>query len=194
MPPVFKDTADIVQGVLSNRLKNFRYYVQFPGISNVAMLRIGFSSITGLSLGEVEEIEYREGTDFSSPTKYPGQTSFGNITFERGVVFDLVGESMEGWFNAVTEASSGLIEASVDGVGRYEYLQDIEVFVTSKTGIVGRAFILRDAWIKSYNYGDLSGDGNDIWLSTMEIVHHGMIRHPDKDIFNISITQLFPTT
>ena len=183
---------NVVKGAQASRLGNMRYLVRIPDL--IKGINIGFSSVSGLSFGDIEEIEYREGTDAMTPVKYPGQTSFENITFERGVAFDLAAEFMERWHGAVSQAGEGLVDNPQDGLERIAYLKNPEIYVRNKDGVTGRALGLKDAWLKNISLADLSGDGNEIWIATFEIVHHGLIRLADDWFTGINPANLLPTT
>lgn len=169
------EKINVVKGVQAIRLKNMRYLVRFPDLMSGGF-NVGFSSITGLSFGEVEEIEYREGVDEMTPTKYPGQVTYPNVTMERGVALDAATEYMERWHGAVAQASQGAVDAASNGVERIAYLKTVEIQVLDKSGAIGRSLQLREAWLRNIALGDLQGDGNDIWISSFEIVHHGLVR------------------
>jgi len=181
---------NVVKGTQADRLGNMRYLVRIPDL--ISGINIGFSSISGLNFGDIEEIEYREGTDAMTPTKYPGQSTFENITFERGVAFDLAAEYMERWHGAVSQAGQGLVDLAADGLDRLEYLKNPEIYIRGKDGITGRALQMKDAWLKNISLADLSGDGNEIWIATFEVVHHGLIRLPDDWFAGINPANLLP--
>jgi len=181
--------VDVLQGVQSPRLGNFKYLVKIPDL--LPGIGMGFSKISGLSFGDVNSIEYREGTDVDTPSKHPGLTNYPDVTFERGVAFDLVGQFLEEW-HSLTSArvlSKGMSIDYATGAERAIYLKNVEVYAQHRGSLLGRALRLNDAWVRNIELADLDATGDDILIETFTLVHHGMTRMK-TDMFGVSLSSV----
>lgn len=93
-------------------LVGYKYNVSFVDFANLfdpvedvqSTLRMGFSSVKGLSMKFVEKT-YMEGSSVR-PIKIPVSQSFGDVTFERGVTVNELGIALIQWHAKVAEAIS----------------------------------------------------------------------------------------
>jgi phage tail-like protein len=141
--------------------KNFNYLVEITGNNNFA--KAGFSSVSGLTMG-TEVVEYREGGDNFTPRKSPGQTSFDDITLERGM-----SEDVDAW-NWATKVFS-VNEDSHNNDPKFR--ATILIKLRDRENNVVKTWEVQRAWISNYETGELNGDGNDVLVETMTVTHEG---------------------
>lgn len=166
------------RGIATDPIRNFKFRVEFPSVAG-GTARAGFSRVSGLK-ETTEAVDYREGTDPARPRKLIGQTSYDNITCERGITTDT---ELVNWRRLVKDPSSGwdlgteAIGVSAGGYERY-VRRDIDVILGdyyAETGLAGAwVWTVIDAWPVSYEPGELAGDGNDVMLEMVEFAHEGM--------------------
>ena len=136
----------------------FRYQVSIDGFA-----RASFSEVSGINLS-TQAIEYREGNDLrNTPRKIPGLTTFGNVTFRWGVSDDM---DFLDWINSVAPNNT----AGPTGIKR----ANITISLITDSGAAGPAWTLINAWPVSYSGPDLSGMGNEIAISSLEVCCEGM--------------------
>lgn len=157
------------RGLADDPLRNFKYRVTIGAGGGAG--RTGFSKVEGL--GEATEVvEYREGTDAATPRKLFGQTTFDNVTFERGITND---SELITWRRQITDVTSGAGRgASEEGSGGTDVRRNIAVDVVEYHGRTTWSFELVLAWPVTWKPGDLTGDGNEVWVESMEIAHEGL--------------------
>lgn len=156
-------------------LRNYKFEVEITGVATVTFTNpMGFSTVSGLS-EEVEVIEYREGNRASYPIKIPGQTSVGDVTFERGVTSGADGIALSDWFKSV----KSIMDVGEDTTPGVRATVKIRVKDESATeGASGNAaeWTLREAWPMSLEIGDLDAGASDVLIETMVIVAETMVR------------------
>jgi len=117
---------------------------------------IGFSEVD-LPAGEIEVIEYREGSDnVSSARKLPGRAKYPNVVLKRGVTGRL---DLFQWWDEVRDGS----------------LQRRNVTITlldEQRNPVQR-WRLRNAWPAKLDYSTLQALGNEVVIETLELAHQG---------------------
>lgn len=148
-------------------LRNFKFIMQIPDFSGST----GWSRISGLK-ESTEVVEYREGTDHASPRKLFGQTTYDPITCERGITTDF---DLLQWRSQVKEATHGSFGQNEGTLGGEANIrQDVEIRALEYHGRKGVLWVADNAWPSSMEFGELGGDGNDVLLETMEMVHEGL--------------------
>jgi phage tail-like protein len=143
--------------------RKFQFEVKFgqpPGSQGVPMPVDGkfrFAEVSGLR-SETEVVEYKEGS-IAYTRKIPGKTSFSNIVLSRGL--DHEGQ-MAHWYTRVVETMSSSSEENI----RLDV--QINLFDRKHTEIVAQ-WVVREAWITSFETEDLSGDSSDVLVQRMEL-------------------------
>ncbi|MBO7743569.1 phage tail protein [Paenibacillus sp. MWE-103] len=140
-------------GQRKDPFRNFRFRVEIDGIQQA-----GFSDASGFD-STIDVIEYREGTDPTSPRKLPGLTKYGNITLKWGQTDSL---DLYNWHK---EAIAGSIQR-----------RNMSVIVVDEAGNDKGRWDFAGAWPTKYDAPDFSAKGNDIAIESLEIVHEGMNR------------------
>lgn len=174
-------------------IRNFRFLVQFlPHSANQKFgfnPTLGFTSISGLSVS-TESIPYREGGYNTTVHQIPGQSTFGPITMQRGLLlgtqqhwnwmerlFSVAGNSQPGGdfrcdvvIMVLAHPSSNTAASGIDaglGVTRSRTLgQTIDDNVHQK-------FRVYNAWPTTVAYSDLNAGDNALMVEQMTLVHEG---------------------
>lgn len=146
---------------------NFRFRVKM-GNSYV----LGVSKVGGLSRS-TQVIRPREGGDPSPVRLAPGQTSYGPVTFERGVSYDV---TLEQWANKAFDwTNSG--EATGRNTSLLDFRRDLTVEVYNEAGMKVLGYIIRRAWVSEFHaMSDLDGPGNALVVESMVVQHEGWER------------------
>ncbi|HUP32194.1 MAG TPA: phage tail protein, partial [Gaiellaceae bacterium] len=116
----------------------------------------GFSEVD-LPSGEIEVIEYREGSDKSSAArKLPGLAKYGNVALKRGItgrteLFD--------WWKSVRDGSPAR--------------RNVSITLLDEARNPVQRWVLRDAWPAKLDHGRLEGLGNEVAIETLELAHEG---------------------
>ena len=138
-------------------LPKFHFLVEWGGS------RIGFTEITGLSV-ETETIEYREGSSPEySVVKMPGMRKFSNITLKRGV-FQSDNDYYQ-WFNTV----------SLNTIER----RDLLISLLNENHEPVMVWKIKNAFPVKIDSTDLSAEGNDVAIESLEIAHEGLVIQND---------------
>jgi phage tail-like protein len=132
--------------------KNFNFLVEIDGIASAA-----FKSVSGLA-GEVEVIEYREGSDrLTSSRKLPGRVRYANVTLKRGITSS---RDLWDWWRTVAEGNTQRRNVAI-------------VLLDDARNPVLR-WLLRDAWIVKIEGPELDAGGNEVAIETIELAHEGL--------------------
>lgn len=140
-------------GKRKDPLRNFRYRVEIDGI-----MQAGFSSVSGFD-STIDTIDYREGTDFTNGRKLPGLTKFGSITLRWGMT-----DSAE-LYNWHREASSGNIQR-----------KNVSIIIVDEVGNDKARWDFINVWPSKYSAPELTAQGNEVAIETIELIHEGMTR------------------
>lgn len=142
--------------------RNFKFEVEIDGF-----VRAGFSKVTGLSR-TTEEITYREGGENETPHKLPGQTSFGDVTLERGISDD---DDFQSWSDTIFNVDQ------VEGAqGDDEFRRNVVVYLKNKAGERKVKWTISRAWPKEFSAGDLDASANDVEIESMILANEGIKR------------------
>jgi phage tail-like protein len=140
--------------------RNFKYEVECQGFP-----RAGFSKISGLKQ-TTEVTDYREGGENETPRRLPGQTTFDDVTFERGISQDT---DFLDWTNEIFDVDN------VDGnQGGNDFRKDITIWLKDKAGNRVLKWMMRRAWPKERSYGDLDASSSDVLIETLVMCHEGL--------------------
>jgi phage tail-like protein len=134
-----------------NPYGNFNFVVELGGGDEA-----GFSQIE-LPGGEVEVIEYREGSDrASSARKLPGRTSYPNVVLRRGVAGRT---DLFEWWRAIRDGQPDR--------------RNVVITVLDEQRQPAQRWVLRNAWPAKIAYGPLDARGNEVVIETLELAHEG---------------------
>ena len=131
----------------------FNFLVEIDGIT-----RAGFHECTGFD-STIDVIEHREGGENTTLRKLPGLTKYSNIVLKWGMTDDM---ELYDWHRRViqgaTERKNGsilLLDRRGEEVARWNFVR---------------------AWPTKWDGPDLSSEGTDIAIETLELAHEGVER------------------
>ncbi len=141
--------------------KNFKFRVRWDG-RYVA----GVSKVSPLKR-TTEIVEHREGGDFSSPRKSPGQVKYEGVTLERGVTHD---QEFARWANKVWNVTGGPgSESSLK-----DFRKDITLELYNEAGQLAIAYNLFRCWPSEYQaMPELDANGNAVAIQMLKIETEG---------------------
>lgn len=138
-------------------LPKFHFQVDWGGT------KISFTEVSGLDV-ETQVIEYRGGASPEySKIKMPGMQQYSNITLKRGV---FTGDNeFYDWWNSV----------QLNTIER----RDITVSLLNESHEPTVVWKIKNAWPTKVTSTDLSADGNEVAIETLEIAHEGLTMQND---------------
>jgi phage tail-like protein len=144
--------------------KNFKFRVKWDG-----RFVAGVSKVSALSR-TTEMIEHRVGGDPSTVRKSPGQTSYEDITLERGVTHDL---EFELWASKVWNFGSLLGSE----VSLADFRKEIIIEVYNEAGQLALAYNVHRCWVSEYQaLPELDASANAVAIQTLKLVNEGWER------------------
>lgn len=147
---------------MSDPYRNFKYEVEVAGF-----IRAGFSKISGLK-HSVEVIEYREGADNESMRKLPGQSTFDNVTLERGMSND---SDFITWIQMIFNLDN-VRGMQHNRVGE-NFRRMVVIYLKDKSGNRVKKWTLYKCWPAVRTDPDLDASGNDVAIETLELANEG---------------------
>lgn len=134
-----------------NPYANYNFVVQLGGDE------VGGFSEVDLPDGELEVIEYREGSDsVSSARKLPGRVKYANVMLKRGLAGR--GELFQ-WWKSVRDGQ----------VAR----RDVAITLLDEQRQPVQRWVLRNAWPTKLDYSPLNALGNEVAIESLELAHEG---------------------
>jgi phage tail-like protein len=132
---------------------NFNFLVEIDGITRAAFHEVnGFDST-------IDVIEHREGGDNTTPRKLPGMTKHSNIVLKWGLADDT---QLYQWHR---DAVNGNVQRRNGSI----------VLLDRRGQEVARWNFVR-AWPTKWDGPDLTAEGNDVAIETLELAHEGVER------------------
>lgn len=155
-------------------IRNFKFHVivnnPIFNAQNTAP-DIGFMSVSGLGM-QTDIIAYRQGAYNVTTQKMPGQSDFGPIVLQKGVI---AGDSNAlSWIQQMflVQQGSGTWSNDKDFRSNIDILV-IDHPVTTATAAVKAAFRIYNAWPTQVSFTDLDAAGNGFLVSQMTLAHEG---------------------
>lgn len=136
-------------------LHNFRFRVEIDGLAAAAFSEVSIEPTT------TAVIEFREAGDPAHVRKFPGLTTFGNVTLKRGVTSSL---ELFNWHRQV-------VNGEIANARR-----NLAIIVLDEAGRDVARFNVFNAWPRRYDPGDLNARGNDVFIESLELVNEGIER------------------
>ncbi len=115
-----------------------------------------FREVSGLGV-EIDEIEYRVGTERGSLRKLPGLAKYSNVTLKRGVIGDL---SVWRW---VKQTAEGQVQRST-----------VRIILLEEERNPVLEFRLRNAWPTRFEGPTLDATANQVAVEVLELCHEGL--------------------
>ena len=132
---------------------NFNFRVEIDGIR-----RASFQEVTGVD-ATTDVIEHREGGDNITPRKLPGMTKYSNIVLKWGLADD---RDLYDWHREVVTG----------GIRR----RNGSIVLLDRAGAEVVRWNFFAAWPAKWDAADLTAEGNDIAIETLELAHEGVER------------------
>ncbi len=134
-----------------NPYPNYNFVVDIGGGAE-----LGFSE-ADLPAGELEVIEYREGSErVSSARKLPGRVKYRNVVLRRGVTGRL--DLFEWW----KTARDGALQR-----------RNVTITLLDEARSPVQQWQLRNAWPVKIESSQLNAQGNEVVIETLELAHEG---------------------
>jgi phage tail-like protein len=135
-----------------NPYLNFNFLVDL-GLGD----ELGFSEVEVPS-GEIEVIEYREGSDrVNSARKLPGLTKYPNVTLKRGITGRT---DLFEWWKSVRD---GQVQR-----------RNVTITLLDEQRQAVLRWHLRDAFPVKIEGPSLNASGNEVAIETLELAHEGL--------------------
>lgn len=138
-------------GDRNDPLRQFNFLLEIDGVASA-----GFTEASGLESSQ-EVIEYREGSESTTPRKLPGLAKYMNISLKRGWT-----ENYELWDWRKT---------TIDG--RTER-KSFAICVLDEERNEALRFNFREGWICKWEGPKLNATTNEVAIEALEICHEGM--------------------
>jgi phage tail-like protein len=132
---------------------NFNFLVEIDGIARAA-----FQECSGFD-STVDVIDHREGGENTTLRKLPGLTKYSNIVLKRGITDD---RQLYDWHRRIVRGDLERKNGSI-------------VLLDRRGQEVARWNFVR-AWPSKWDGPDLSAEGNDVAIETLELAHEGVER------------------
>jgi phage tail-like protein len=146
---------------MADPYRNYKFEVEINGFT-----RAGFSLVSGLT-ETTEDITYREGGENETPHHLPGQTSYGDVTFSRGLSTD---EDFPNWKKEIFD-----LDRSKGQQGDNEsFRRDVVVKLKDKSGAAVKQWTILRAWPKELSTEDLDANANAVLVHTMILANEGI--------------------
>lgn len=154
-------------------LRNFRFHVQIQHPKFPKIAKLGFMSVSGLSV-TTEVIPYREGGMNTTTQKMPGQSDFAPITLSKGLA---VGDHyMMTWMRELFD----VMQAGEREVTAQDFRHDVDIYIMDHPVTAGPVpvkahFQVKNAFPTSVAFSDLDAGANAIMISQMTLAHEGFL-------------------
>jgi phage tail-like protein len=132
---------------------NFNFLVEIDGIT-----RASFQEASGLD-SSIDVIEHREGGDPATPRKLPGMAKYANIVLKRGVTDDT---ELWAWH---ADAVNGTVTR-----------KNGSIVLLDNAGTEKVRWNFFKAWPAKWTGPNLTAEGNDVAIETLELAHEGLVR------------------
>ena len=140
-------------GAIPDPYNNFNFLVEIDGIARAA-----FHECSGFD-SSVDVIDHREGGENTTVRKLPGLTKYSNIVLKRGITDD---RELYDWHRRIVQGDLERKNGSI-------------VLLDRRGQEVARWNFVR-AWPSKWDGPDLTAEGNDVAVETLELAHEGVER------------------
>lgn len=160
---------------LTDPIRNFKFHViinsSLFSSDNTSTTVGGFMSVSGLGI-QTDIIAYRQGGYNVTTQKMPGQSDFGPIVLQKGLI---PGDTPTlDWVKQLFLVQQGTGSWSNDG----EFRANVDILVidhpvNTPTAAVKAAFRVYNAWPTQVSFTDLDAGGNGFLVSQLTLAHEG---------------------
>jgi phage tail-like protein len=139
-------------------------------------MEMGFVSVSGLNI-TTDVIPYRQGGHNTTTQKMPGQSDFGPLTLNKGLMLGDKGPM--DWMRRLFSVQQGKGGGSAGD--EFRFTVDIKVLAHPVTNVtvdsashpVHAFFTVYNAWPTSVGFSDLDAGANAIIITSMTLAHEG---------------------
>jgi phage tail-like protein len=142
-------------GKRTDPYRNFRFRVEIDGIQTAAFAEATIPDST------TDPVEYREGTDATTPRKLSAMTKYGNISLKKGLTDSL---ELYEW------------KKKVEQKGASGARKNISLILVDEEGNDKARWDVVEAWPTKYDASDFNAKGNEVVIETLDVVHEGVTR------------------
>ena len=130
---------------------NFNFLVEIDGITRAA-----FHEVSGFD-STIDVIEHREGGENTTVRKLPGMTKHSNIVLKWGLADDA---DLYNWHR---DAVNGKVQR-----------RNGSIVLLDRRGQEVKRWNFFNAWPSKWTGPDLTAEGNDVAIETLELAHEGL--------------------
>ena len=146
-------------------LLNFKFLVRWDGKIVAGVSKVGALTRT------TEAKPFNEGGAPQITRKIPWQTTYGDVTLERGLIVDT---AFEQWASKVWSAGSGLFGQQVSLEG---FRKDITIQVCNQAGQVVKQYSVFKCWPTEYQgMPDLDASSSSVAIESITLANEGWQR------------------
>ncbi len=151
---------------------NFKFIVSWDDGAGGDFTAVAGVSKVGALTRTTEVVGFREGASPQSTRQIPGQTSYGELTLERGLIIDV---AFEKWANKVWfYENTGALGEEVSLV---DFRKTLKVDLCNQAGQIVKVYYVFNCWPSAYTaLPDLDSNSNDVALESMTIQNEGWQR------------------
>ena len=159
-----------IRPTIMDPLLNYRFLVSWDptGGSNLQVVA-GVSKVSSLSR-TTEKVEYREGGASQHTRVIPGQTKFGEINLERGIILDV---AFEQWANKIWYYQNSAALGQL--VSLKDFRRTLKIDLCNQAGQIMMNYYVFNCWPSKYqSMPDLNAqDGATVALETLTLQNEG---------------------
>lgn len=138
--------------------QKWQYSVEIDGFDAAYFTRSDFPEM------EFEEVEFNPaGSMF--PQKAAGRASFNDVTLEKGVPQDNPEENILDWIRQCITVAAGTGGVPAD------YMRSVSLVKYDREGNEIKRFNLKNAWVKTANFGEGDGSSSDNDIESMTLTY-----------------------
>ena len=151
---------------------NFKFIVSWDDGAGGDFTPVAGVSKVGALTRTTEVVGFREGASPQSTRQIPGQTSYGELTLERGLIVDV---AFEQWANKVWfYENTGVLGEEVSLV---DFRKTLKIDLCNQAGQIVKVYYVFNCWPSSYTaLPDLDSNANDVALESMTVQNEGWQR------------------
>jgi len=148
----------------------FRFIVSW-GPAGGKMVPAAYVSKISALTRTTEAVTWREGGAPQGARKIPGQTSYGEITLERGLTLD---NNFEEWASKVWYyPNSGALSAELSA----DFRKDVKIDLLNQAGQIVTTYYVFNCWPSAYTaLPELDASSNGVAIESMTLQHEGWSR------------------
>lgn len=161
-----------IRPTIMDPLLNYRFLVSWgPSAGGNLSVVAGVSKVSSLSR-TTEKVEYREGGASQHTRLIPGQTKYGEINLERGIILDIAFEQWANqlWYYQNSGALGNLVSLK-------DFRKTVKIDLCNQAGQIMLSYFVFNCWPSKYqSMPDLNAqDGATVALETMTLQNEGWV-------------------